>query len=205
MPRNWSCDPDQGLYVCTDSSAPRQKPGVIVFQYGEAGPTDTIEQVRSRLQKPRAIKGKQGVPLLSRVVSIQDKNINGQNWLEALHFESELADYYTYYLATRRGDLQFLMSLSAHNSEWDKYRPMFERTINSLRLFTPKSQPQAQQIRNPPAVNQASGLPQQAGNAPLTLGERFPTMLQGMSRNQWILVGAVILSVLMILYALRKD
>lgn len=208
LPPNWSCEPNEGLFVCTDEKAPRQKPGVIIFQYSQAGPSDTIEKFREQLQRPRSIKGPQGVPLLSRIISMQDKNINGQNWFEALHFEGELADYYTYYVATRRGDLQFLMSLSAHKSEWEKIRPQFDRTISSIQLFTSAQSTNTAATPNPPGVDAPIGMPQPGGAGSVvapTLGERFPQMLNGLSRNQWILIGAVLISCLMILYALKKD
>lgn len=207
LPQNWSCEPNDGLFVCTDQKAPRQKPGVIIFQYDEAGPGDTIAKFREDLKKPRAIKGAQGVPLLSRIISMEDKNIAGQIWFEALHFEGELQEYYTYYLATRRGDLQFLMTLTGHKSEWERYRPMFESTINSVQLFTPTTSSNSK-IQNPASFNAPAGLPQPggaAGGAAPTLGERFPKMLDGMGRNQWMLIGAVLVSALMILYALKKD
>lgn len=208
FPTDWKCDQETNLFVCTENSSSRQKSGVIVFQFGNAGPLDTLDQFRTRLKAPRSIKGKGGLPLLSRVVSMQDKNINGQTWFEALHFEGELPDYYTYYVATRRGDLQFLMTLTAHTSRWSEYKPLFERTIGSLQL-TNSAQPRASgnlgQGAPPPPMPQG-GAPMPVASAPPTaMGTATPGLIGGFKKSTLILFGAVIAAALMILYALKAD
>lgn len=206
FPSNWSCDQDSNLYVCTEQSASRQKPGVIVFQFGKASSLDTIDQFRTRLKTPRSIKGKGGLPLLSRVVSIQDRVINGHNWFESLHFEGELPEYYTYYLATRRGDMQFLMTLTAHSSEWDAYRPLFEGTIASIQLTNPlgsatTKSPQAQA----PPQDLMAPQPMGGSETSFNLGERFPEVLSNMKKSTWVLMGSIIAACLMLLYAIKAD
>lgn len=201
FPQNWSCDQDTNLFVCTEDSKQRRKPGVIVFQFGPAGPLDSLAQFRNRLQAPRSIKGENGLPTLSRVISMQSKQINGQEWFESLHFEGELPDFYTYYIATRRGDMQYLMTLTAHKSEWQRYKPLFEQTIASIQVRNPAQQstPAQPRAQAPTATRPTAGQP----TVPANTETNFISKLKAGNKSSWILVGAAIAALLMIVYAIK--
>ncbi len=202
FPQNWSCTPDTNIFICTEDSKEKLKPGVIIFQYGPAGPLDTVDQFRTRLSKPRPFKTKDGLPGMSRVISLQNKNINGQTWFESLHFESEIPDYYTYYLATRRGNMQFLMTLTSHKDQWAKYKQDFERTMASVQLRNPTQAAPAQaQI---PTNNGQMAIPQgQVHTQNQSFLQSLPEKLKSGNKNSWILIGAVIGACLMLLYAIK--
>ncbi len=135
FPPSWSCDLDGSSFLCSDKSEGRQKSAVVLIHQKIAGPAENMDLFRTQLKAPKSPKGKDGTPVLSRLVSFQDRSIQGQTWVEALHFEGELPEFFTYYLATRKGNHAFLVTLSAHQSQWEKYRPVFEKIIDSMQVF----------------------------------------------------------------------
>ena len=198
LPDGWSCDPDESVIVCTELNDERRKSAIVLINYKTAGPTDTLAEARSRLNKPKSTRVENGAPRLSRVVSFQDRSINGLTWIEALHFEGELPDYYTYYLATKKSGKFFLITLSAFKGAWDKYRPQFENIIASLRIVAPEP-------------SDSSGAVPMAGMG----GDQVPTpemneissgklpLAEGLSPAKLMLLGGVILLGLVALYAMR--
>lgn len=195
LPETWSCDPDQAVFICTDSNA--QKSAIVLINYSEASPADTMEQFTDRLRSPRMQKTASGQQIVSRVVSYQERQIGDQNWIESIHFEGEMADYYTYYLATLRPPKAFLITLSAHKDDWDKYRPIFENIISSISVFsqsqiaTSDSQMQIQQNENDNVVAPTNDSPNDLVSEPMRVSHIF-------------LIGAIVTFGFVALYALRS-
>ena len=200
LPSGWTCDPDESLVICTEVSSKRKKAAIVLINFKKAAPTETLADFRNRLNKPKSSQVTGGAPRLSRVVSFQDRVINSLTWIEALHFEGELPDYYTYYLATRKSGKFFLISLSAHKKSWDKYRPQFENIIASLRILTPE--PSANMADTGPADYNAPvpDLP------PPAEGQfaKLKNVTQGLSPAKLFLFAAVIIGSLLVLYAFKS-
>ena len=200
LPSDWTCDPDESLVICTETESKGKRAAIVLINYKNAGPTENLADFRNRLNKPKSSKVTGGAPRLSRVVSFQDRMINGLTWIEALHFEGELPDYYTYYLATRKSGKFFLVSLSANKKSWDKYRPQFENIIASLQILTPA-----------PNQNLADS---DAGdfNAPVPVGApesesqfaNLKNVTKGLTPAKLFLIAAVIVGSLLVLYALKS-
>lgn len=198
LPTGWTCDPDESLVICTEANSGRQKSAIILINYKNAGVTETLAEFRNRLSKPKSTQVANGAPRLSRVVSFQDRVINGLTWIEALHFEGELPDYYTYFLATRKSKKFFLITLSAHKASWDKYRPMFENIIASLRILTPEPTPQAMPE---PSMDLSNAPPMQETKSQY---KGLKEMTKGLSPARLFLYASIILGCLLVLYAFRS-
>jgi hypothetical protein len=64
--------------------------------------------------------------------------INDQKWIDSLHINSEVQNYYTRYLATIKDQIAILVTLTAHNSKYQKHATHFAETVKSLRVTATK-------------------------------------------------------------------
>jgi hypothetical protein len=69
---------------------------------------------------------------------VQKQKINDQEWLDGLHQDSEVKNYYTRYLATIKDQIAILVTFSAHNQAYAKHSRNFDKTIQSLRVIATK-------------------------------------------------------------------
>ena len=97
---NWTCAPSQTEWVCRSQDPKESKEAVIVLTAKEKGPTDSFDQYKSHVNSPISSNGRGG-PLTSRVVyQAQQNRYNDQTWLDSLHQDSEVKNFFTRYLAT---------------------------------------------------------------------------------------------------------
>jgi hypothetical protein len=59
----------------------------------------------------------------------------GHTWVDALHLASEVPGFYTRYLATVKEDLGVAVTFSVAQDHYDEYQPIFEKIIESLKVF----------------------------------------------------------------------
>lgn len=68
----------------------------------------------------------------------REEVINDQKWLDGLHANSEVQNYYTRYLATIKDNIAILITFSVHNKYYAKHRSHFMDTVRSLRVIATK-------------------------------------------------------------------
>lgn len=135
MEDNWSCTLEQIEWVCRSTDANEAKEAVIILLAKEKGPTDTLPLYESRLNNPISISSKISGSLVSTVkYKAQRNKINDHDWLDALHQDSEVKNYFTRYLATIKGNVAVLVTFSAHNRFYAKHSPNFNKAIQTMRL-----------------------------------------------------------------------
>ena len=138
LPPNWNCKLEGSEWVCENEFATRTKEAIIILTAKEVGPTDTLAGYLAHLQTPRLIPGKGGVPTRSQVISVKQRMIGGNMWIDGLHLGSEVGSYFTRYLATIKDKIAILITFSAHKEHYTKYSADFIKAIESLKVVASK-------------------------------------------------------------------
>lgn len=136
---SWKCKLEQTEFVCRSEDPQEAKEAVIIFTAKEKGPTDSFPIYFEHLNKPIMAPAKTGSPLTSTVtIAPREVLINDQKWLDSLHINSEVQNYYTRYLATIKDQIAVLITFTAHNSKYQKHAAHFAETVKSLRVIASK-------------------------------------------------------------------
>lgn len=139
MQDNWKCNLEQTEWVCRAEDPQEAKEAVIILTAKEKGPTDSFPIYENHINNPINTVSKAGTPLTSAVkYKAQNQKINDQPWLDGLHQDSEVQNYFTRYLATIKDQIAILVTFSAHNKLYAKHSPNFDKTIRSLRVIATK-------------------------------------------------------------------
>jgi hypothetical protein len=139
MQDNWKCSLEQTEWVCRAEDPQEAKEAVIILTAKEVGPTDTFPQYESHMNSAINTVTRTGIALTSSVkYKAQSKKINDQPWLDGLHQDSEVQNYFTRYLATIKDQIAILVTFSAHNKLYAKHSSNFDKTIQSLRVIATK-------------------------------------------------------------------
>lgn len=139
MKDTWSCHQENSEFICRSTDPTEAKEAVIILTAKEIGPADTFEAYNEHLSKPINTTTKSGAPLISNVsMPPQIRSYDSQKWIDALHLNSEVKNYYTRYLATIKDKIAVLVTFSAHNNYYTKYSNQFTSTIQSIRLAETK-------------------------------------------------------------------
>ncbi len=202
VPDDWACLQEGVAWTCTPQGRIESKQAVIVMAAKVAGPEDNLFNFHTYLKSPKKITTRVGTPMPSQVMYSQERMLAGTKWIQAQHLGSEIVDFYTLYLATVKDQLAILVSFSAERSLYQKYNPIFDRAMKSLKivanqkLLFPKGQvnPQTDVIGIAPA-----GM---AG------GEDYlpPPPTRRKPMGQWLIIGAgLIVAIGFLLMAVRKK
>lgn len=139
MPDTWNCRLEQTEWVCRSEQGQESKEAVIILTAKEKGPTDTFALYEAHMNASVTSTTKSGQTLVSRVVyKSQQNRYNDQPWLDGMHQDSEVKNYFTRYLATIKDQIAILVTFSAHNKVYAKYSANFTNTIKSLRVIASK-------------------------------------------------------------------
>ncbi len=135
----WKCKLEQTEFVCRSEDPQEAKEAVIILTAKEKGPTDSFPIYFEHLNKPIHAPTKGGAPLSSTVtIAPREVLINDQKWLDSLHINSEVQNYYTRYLATIKDQIAVLITFTAHNTKYQKHAAHFAETVKSLRVIAAK-------------------------------------------------------------------
>ena len=129
----WICFEDGTEWVCRPDPAPKDTIAVIAIKYRTN--FDTMETYAAHLKKPQRFTTPDGTQLTSRVEYVREIRIGGYQWVDATHFESEIPNYYTRYLATVTSHVGVLVTFSTRAESSDRYNAQLEAMIESLRIY----------------------------------------------------------------------
>lgn len=139
MQDNWKCNLEQTEWVCRAEDPQEAKEAVIILTAKEKGPTDSFPLYESHLNSPINTVARTGTQMTSIVkYKAQNVKINDQPWLDGLHQDSEVQNYFTRYMATIKDQIAILVTFSAHNKLYAKHSANFEKTIRTLRVIATK-------------------------------------------------------------------
>jgi len=136
LPENqWACVNLKKNWVCKPKNKEDSTQAAIIINAKIAGPEDTLAIYYNHLSQPKMMTTQNtGTPKPSQVLQIKNRTIGPQEWVESLHYESEVPGFYTLYLATRAGALSVLVTLSASKRSEQKFNVIFANAVQSLRL-----------------------------------------------------------------------
>ena len=139
MVDSWRCKLEQTEWVCRSEDPQESKEAVIILTAKEKGVTDTFPAYQDHMGKPMVLNMKSGGTMTS-TITIPPKEIliNDQKWLDTLHVNSEVQNYYTRYLATIKDEIAILVTFSVHNKFYSKHSANFLNTVKSLRVIAAK-------------------------------------------------------------------
>lgn len=143
MPDNWKCKSFGTDYVCHSTLSKRQKEAMIILTAKLAGPLDNLNAYLSFLKQPRPNMTRSKQSFKSKAIHSKQTAINNHLWIDSLHKESEIPNYFTRYLVTvccdnQASKLGILVTYSAHIDHYTKYASDFLKSINSLRVLDVK-------------------------------------------------------------------
>ena len=138
LPPNWKCAIEGTEWVCVSKYSQRAKEAIIILTAKEKGPTDSLQQYTAHLKQKKPLQSKKGKQLMSHVYTVKQVQINGHPWVDGLHINSEVENYYTRYLATTKSNIAVLVTFSGHKQHYTKYSADFFKAIQSLRVIPPQ-------------------------------------------------------------------
>lgn len=148
---NWKCKTEQSEWVCRSEDPQESKEAVIILTAKEAGIPDTFTAYNEHLSKPIQLNLKTGGTMMSTItIPPREYSVGEQKWLDALHSNSEVQNYYTRYLATIKDKIAILVTFSAHSKFYSKHSAHFMKTIQSLKVIAAKdltSRPESGPLR----------------------------------------------------------
>ena len=155
LPPGWQCSLEGAEWVCQNTVETKKREAIIVLAAKLKGDQDSLDQYKAILNKPKLYSSVQGKPMKSEIKNISEANHNGHPWVDSLHFESEIPDYYTRYLATVKNDIGVLVTYSIQKAKYSEYLDSFNTMVKTLRVF-----------RKAGGLNQSGGGPAAGGNIP---------------------------------------
>jgi hypothetical protein len=142
LPDSWKCNLEDSDWVCNEQTTARLN-SIMILAAKRIGPGDTMDKYYDYLARPKTLKDTEGNPQReSTVLWVRRTTIAGTQWVESLQLNSEVADYYTHYLATIEGHIAVLVTLSAHKSIYAQTQDRFQATIRSLHVLDPLAAPE---------------------------------------------------------------
>jgi len=138
LPDKWNCNLEQTEWVCSPGAPADQPQAIIILTAKEVGPTDSLPAYFAHLKTPKQITGRAGNIITSEILTVDNKKIADQPWVDGFHKSSEVPNYLTRYLATTKGKIAVLITFSAHQLYYSKYSADFLKAIGSLRVIAPK-------------------------------------------------------------------
>lgn len=194
----WKCKLEQTEWVCRAEDPQESKEAVIILTAKEKGPTDNFPIYMDHMAKPMTLNLRTGGQTQSTVtMPPREEVINDQKWLDGLHANSEVQNYYTRYLATIKDQVAILITFSVHNKYYAKHRAHFMDTVRSLRVIATKdllSRPDLGPIRGSGEVLGA-GIGQAMPSDLLAAEDESGTSdnKKGLLQNEMVLGGGLLL------------
>lgn len=197
IPDNWTCSQIAPNWVCEPSIASERKFALLTVTSKEAGALDQLSNFEAHLSKPRSHQMGTSTPVMSQVIKTERRNIQGQEWVQSLHLNSEVNNFYTLYLATKKDPLAIMITMSAEKGKWSSFNNVFENVIKSLHLKTVnmKRSGSTGSGFDPVAPQQAGEMPQDQLALENQPTPRLPTLyLVGLAMAALILLAAIYLT-----------
>lgn len=136
LPEKWECQLDGTEWVCQSTDEQKKRDAIIVLaaKIKKAG-MDELDIYKKHLSQKQVYQSLSGETIESEPRYVKDLDISGHTWVDSLHLQSEIPDFYTRYLATVEADLGILVTFSVRKDKYDEYAPDIENMVRSLRAF----------------------------------------------------------------------
>ena len=136
LPDKWECQLDGTEWVCQSTDEQKKRDAIIVLAAKIKKPgMDEMPVYKAHLEKPQTYQSLSGENITSEPKYVKETDISGHAWIDSLHLQSEIPDFYTRYLATVEADLGILVTFSVRKDKYEEYGPDIDNMIKSLRAF----------------------------------------------------------------------
>ena len=158
VPKNWNCQLDNTKWLCR-SKDPKYKSRMLVsIAAKQSSPEESLKNFLSYFGATKTATSQEGRTIISKVLSAKPVYVNNIEWVEAVHFEGEVPNYYTHYMTTLYGGVTILLRLSAHKDLFESMKPIFTSIILNTRLkklgkiFPLRKSSRGENTISPPAI-----------------------------------------------------
>ncbi len=136
LPDKWECQLDGTEWVCQSTDEQKKRDAIIVLaaKIKKAG-MDELPVYKAHLEKAQTYQSLSGENITSEPRYVKELDISGKQWIDSLHLQSEIPDFYTRYLATVESDLGILVTFSVRKDKYEEYAPDIEAMVKTLRAF----------------------------------------------------------------------
>lgn len=136
LPEKWECALDGTEWVCQSTDEQKKRDAIIVLAAKIKKPgMDELPIYKKHLQDKQIFTSVAGEKIESEPRYVKDLDISGKTWIDSLHLQSEIPDFYTRYLATVEADLGILVTFSVRKDKYEEYGPDVDAMVKSLRAF----------------------------------------------------------------------
>lgn len=136
----WICSFENPVTICRHSVQTKAKEAVMIIAAKRASPEDSLAIYKNYLARPiNNISIKTHRPFQSEVKTLpSETKLGGHYWIDSLHYNSEIEDYLTRYVATVKDNVAILVTFSVHKNYYTQYSRDFNLVLKSI---TAKNQP----------------------------------------------------------------
>ncbi len=203
LPPSWNCVLEQTEWICRSIDTKESKEAIIILTAKEVGPLDKFEIYLKHLSNPIVAKSKSGEQFQSEVkIKPNYSQVQGHNWMDSLHMNSEIQDYFTRYLVTTKEKISVLVTFSSHKNFYAKYSQLFNRIIQSINIKSTKNI--MKDISASSGYSGSLGHGKDQGILMPNLGPDIPTTPASSSRL-WILLAVVSGLILFYVFSKKKS
>lgn len=135
LPSGWECSLEGSEWVCQSENKDRKREAIIILAAKMRGKEDVLDEYKKYLKGSKSYQLPGGAFQNSEPKYTKETVINGHKWIDALHLASEVPGFYTRYLATVKKDLGIAVTFSVAKSKYEEYQNVFDRTVQTLRVF----------------------------------------------------------------------
>jgi hypothetical protein len=135
---NWKCGLEGAEWVCQSTDEGKKRDAIIVLAAKLKGDQDTLIKYREYLEKPRKFPGAGGKEVVSQPKYTAEKAVNGTTWVDSMHTDSEIPNFFTRYLATTKEDIAVLVTYSVNKAKFAEYQKAFDDMVSSMKVFRVK-------------------------------------------------------------------
>ncbi len=136
LPEKWKCELDGSEWVCQSMEEQKKRDAIIVLaaKIKKAG-MDELPIYRRHLEKKQVYRAPNGQRVVSEPRYVKEVLINSKKWIDSLHLQSKIPDFFTRYLATVEADIGVLVTFSVRKDKFTEYAADVDALVKSLRAF----------------------------------------------------------------------
>ncbi|MBC87263.1 MAG: hypothetical protein CL677_08805 [Bdellovibrionaceae bacterium] len=182
LPAPWQCSKVDTYWICKD---PRQAQAeIILFLFAKvAKQGDSVRGYWDQLRQSKTITGFNNLPIQSKVYNIQMANISNHQWVQALHGNSEIQGFASYYLATVYNNISILASISVKQGRYDQYKNVIANTMYSIKLKNIRVQ-ERQQVQQKQSI--------------------ISKLKRKLNNKSYLAIGLIVISLILLAVSFRK-
>lgn len=133
LPQGWHCMSEGTEQICRHGNKPPYAAiAIVTAKYRNA--QDTLAAYEQHLSQSLTNQTPSGKRTVSKMIYVKRRWINSREWVEGLHLGSEVANYYTYYLAAVTSHVGVLVTFSVHKRSRTRLEPELEIMMQTLRI-----------------------------------------------------------------------